>query len=131
MQNSLDKLAEDYYILWYPAGLPLKVGPHRESSDFPQGGDHILKEAAIMNVVKRRLDALWLNQTRTSSLPGAKADPYPPGMLIRLREPLQTPGKVLPPGDYVIRSPQGRADCTFAQIFNKDGTELVATIRSG
>ena len=84
-----------------------------------------------MNLVKRRLEALWLNQTRTSLSLGDNADPYPPGMLIRLREPLQIPGKVLPPGDYVLRSPQGRADCTLAQVFNKDQTEVVATIRFG
>lgn len=80
-----------------------------------------------MGLVKRRLNALWLRQTRTPFSPRAKADQYAPEMFVEVREPLPIPGTVLAPGKYVFRPPDRGTGCNLVQIFNEHKTELVAT----
>jgi hypothetical protein len=80
-----------------------------------------------MSPVKQRLNALWLRQTCIPFSPRAIPDQYSAKIFVKVREPLQIPGGVLPPGIYVFRPFDVGADCDLVQILNEDQTELIAT----
>jgi hypothetical protein len=50
--------------------------------------------------------------------------------LIKLTEPLDVGGTILPPGDYNIIVVSGRIDRNMLQVWNAEGTELLTTLLS-
>jgi len=80
-----------------------------------------------MGPVKKRLDALWLREARPPFAPLVSPNQNSSRMYVKVRAPLRIPAVVLPPGIYVLRPHGAGAECTIAQILNKDQTELIAT----
>ena len=83
-----------------------------------------------MGPVTRRLNALWLRQTRPPLPPLARPDRAAAKMYVKVIEPLKIGSRALPPGKYVLRPSDAGGDCDSAQILNEDQTELIAIISS-
>lgn len=60
--------------------------------------------------------------------PSARADEWNKRTTLTLSDTVQVPGKVLPPGDYVIKLLDSPSDRHIVQIFNADETQLQTTI---
>jgi len=82
-----------------------------------------------MGPVTRRLNALWLRETRLPLHPPARSDQLAAKMFVKVKEPLNIGRRALPPGIYVLRPSGAGEDPNSAQILNQDQTELLATIR--
>ncbi len=63
-----------------------------------------------------------------SFAPGARADEWNKRTTLTVKETIQVPGKVLAPGEYVVKLLESASDRHIVQIFNADGTELQTTI---
>jgi hypothetical protein len=61
-------------------------------------------------------------------LPSSKADEWNKKTIITINEPLAIPGKVLQPGTYVMKLLDSPAERHIVQIFNKDESQIEATI---
>jgi len=81
-----------------------------------------------MGPVTRRLNALWLRETRLPLHPPARSDQLAAKMFVKVKEPLRIGRSALPPGTYVLRLSDAGEHCNTAQILNEDQTELIATI---
>jgi hypothetical protein len=60
--------------------------------------------------------------------PSARADEWNKRTTLTITEPIEVPGAVLAPGDYVIKLLDSASDRHIVQIFNADETELQTTI---
>ncbi len=60
--------------------------------------------------------------------PSARADEWNKRTTLTVTEPIEVPGAVLAPGDYVIKLLDSPSDRHIVQIFNADETELQTTI---
>lgn len=60
--------------------------------------------------------------------PGARADQWNKRTTLTVHEAIQVPGKVLPPGEYVVKLLDSPSDRHIVQIFNADETQLQTTI---
>jgi hypothetical protein len=60
--------------------------------------------------------------------PRAKADEWNKKTFVTFNEPVEIPGRVLTPGTYVFKLLDSQADRDIVQIFNKDESQLYATI---
>jgi hypothetical protein len=60
--------------------------------------------------------------------PNVRADQWDKRTTLTVHEAIQVPGKVLEPGDYVIKLLSSPSDRHIVQIFNADETELQTTI---
>jgi len=60
--------------------------------------------------------------------PSARADEWNKRTTLTVQETIQVPGKVLPPGEYVVKLLDSPSDRHIVQIFNADETELQTTI---
>lgn len=60
--------------------------------------------------------------------PSARADNWDKLTKLTTHEAIQVPGKVLPPGNYVVKLLSSPSDRHIVQIFNEDQTELQTTI---
>lgn len=71
--------------------------------------------------------ALWL--LGTVLVPSVRADEYDKKTVITISQPFEIPGgKVLPAGTYTFKLMDSPADRHIVQIFNADGTQILATI---
>jgi hypothetical protein len=71
--------------------------------------------------------ALWL--LGTVLVPSVRADEYDKKTVITFSQPFEIPGgKVLPAGTYTFKLMDSPADRHIVQIFNADGTQILATI---
>jgi hypothetical protein len=60
--------------------------------------------------------------------PSARADEWNKRTTLTISDTIQVPGKVLPPGEYVIKLLDSPSDRHIVQIFNADETQLQTTI---
>jgi len=60
--------------------------------------------------------------------PSARADEWNKRTTLKISEPVQVPGKILAPGEYVIKLLSSPSDRHIVQIFNAAETELQTTI---
>jgi hypothetical protein len=58
----------------------------------------------------------------------ARADEWNKKTIMTINEPIQVPGKVLPPGKYVMRLLDSPSNRHIVQIYNGDETHLQATV---
>ena len=65
--------------------------------------------------------AFWL-------VPAAKADEWDKKTDVRFSAPVEIPGRVLPPGEYVFKLMDSQSNRNIVQVFNGDETHLWATI---
>lgn len=57
-----------------------------------------------------------------------RADQWDKATKITFKEPVQVPGKVLPPGTYFFKLLDSPAERHVVQIFNEDHTQLITTV---
>ena len=71
--------------------------------------------------------AMWLCLVMLAVLV-ARADEYNKKTVVTFNGPVEIPGKVLPAGTYVFKLFDSDSDRTIVQIWNKDETQLIATV---
>ncbi|MGC2528298.1 MAG: hypothetical protein WA639_11155 [Candidatus Acidiferrum sp.] len=59
---------------------------------------------------------------------GARADEWNKKTVVTFNQPVEIPGRVLPAGTYTFKLLDSAADRHIVQIFNADGTQIIATI---
>jgi hypothetical protein len=59
---------------------------------------------------------------------GARADTWNKKTVVTFNQPVEIPGRVLPAGTYMFRLLDSPSDRHIVQIFNADGTQIIATI---
>lgn len=47
---------------------------------------------------------------------------------VELNAPVEVPGTVLPPGQYIFKLADSQAERTIVQIFNQDQSQILATV---
>src|SRR5580704_18886072 len=65
---------------------------------------------------------------RAVALPGAKADSWSKKTVVTYSQPVEIPGKILPAGTYTFQLLDSLSDRHIVQIFNADGSQIIATI---
>jgi hypothetical protein len=58
----------------------------------------------------------------------AKADSVNQETTVELGAPVEVPGAVLPPGQYVFKLADSQASRNIVQIFNQDQSQILATV---
>ena len=71
--------------------------------------------------------AMWLCLVMLAVLV-ARADEYNKKTVVTFNGPVEIPGKVLPAGTYVFKLFDSDSDRNLVQIWNKDETQLIATV---
>jgi hypothetical protein len=61
-------------------------------------------------------------------LPSARADEWNKKTVISFSQPVEIPGQVLPAGTYTFKLADSLSDRHIVQIFNADGSQIIATI---
>jgi hypothetical protein len=61
-------------------------------------------------------------------LPGAKADTWSKKTVVTFSQPVEIPGKILPAGTYTFQLLDSLSDRHIVQVFNADGSQIIATI---
>src|SRR5277367_718641 len=62
------------------------------------------------------------------SAPGARADEWNKKTIMTFNQPVEIPGQILPAGTYTFKLLNSPSDRHIVQVFNADGTQLIATI---
>ena len=81
-----------------------------------------------MTTTFKRLAALGLVLLTTALTPLAKADEWNKKTVITTNNPIQIQGKVLGPGQYVLRLLDSPSDRNIVQIYDADETKLEMTV---
>ena len=61
-------------------------------------------------------------------LPSAQADTWNKKTVVTFNQPVEVPGQILPAGTYTFKLLDSPSDRHIVQIFNADGTQIIATI---
>jgi hypothetical protein len=61
-------------------------------------------------------------------LPGAQADTWSKKTVVTFSQPVEIPGKILPAGTYTFQLLDSLSDRHIVQVFNADGSQIIATI---
>ena len=59
---------------------------------------------------------------------GARADTWNKKTVVKFNQPVEIPGRILPAGTYTFKLLDSSSDRHIVQIFNEDGTQIIATI---
>src|SRR5580704_3502950 len=62
------------------------------------------------------------------ALPGAKADTWSKKTVVTFSQDVEIPGKILPAGTYTFQLLDSLSDRHIVQVFNADGSQIIATI---
>ena len=62
------------------------------------------------------------------SAPGARADEWNKKTVMTFNQPVEIPGQILPAGTYTFKLLNSPSDRHIVQVFNADGSQLIATI---
>jgi hypothetical protein len=81
-----------------------------------------------MKIVKTVLVVSALSLLAAMSAPGVRADEYNKKTVMTFNQPVEIPGQILPAGTYTFKLLDSRSDRHIVQVFNADGTKLIATI---
>lgn len=60
-------------------------------------------------------------------VPSAKADAWNQRTTVTINQPVEVPGTVLTPGTYTFKLWNSNAERQVVQVYNEDGTRLIAT----
>jgi len=63
-----------------------------------------------------------------TALPSARADTWNKKTVVTFSQAVEVPGRILPAGTYTFQLLDSQADRHIVQIFNADGTQIIATI---
>jgi hypothetical protein len=61
-------------------------------------------------------------------LPSAQADTWSKKTVVTFSQPVEIPGKILPAGTYTFQLLDSLSDRHIVQVFNADGSQIIATI---
>jgi hypothetical protein len=61
-------------------------------------------------------------------LPSAQADTWNKKTVVTFSQPVEIPGKILPAGTYTFQLLDSPSDRHIVQVFNADGSQIIATI---
>ncbi len=81
-----------------------------------------------MKIVKTILVGLALSLLGATFVPGARADEWNKKTVMTFDQAVEIPGQILPAGTYTLKLADSLSDRHIVQIFNADGTQIIATI---
>jgi Protein of unknown function (DUF2911) len=82
-----------------------------------------------MNLLRASLSLFAVTLLGATVLPsGAQADTWNKKTVITFSQPVEVPGKILPAGTYTFQLLDSLSDRHIVQIFNADGSQILATI---
>ncbi|MGD0427612.1 MAG: hypothetical protein ABSC10_12900 [Candidatus Acidiferrales bacterium] len=81
-----------------------------------------------MKIVNTVLVVALLALLGSVSAPGARADEWNKKTVMTFNQPVEIPGQILPAGTYTFKLLNSPSDRHIVQIFNADGTQLIATV---
>ncbi len=81
-----------------------------------------------MKIVNTVLVVAALSFVGAVSAPGAHADQWNKKTVMTFNQPVEIPGQILPAGTYTFKLLESPSDRHIVQVFNADGTQLIATI---
>src|ERR1700675_3613311 len=79
-------------------------------------------------MMKTAAIALAMTVLGFASAGSARADDYNKETILTFSQPFEIPGMALPAGIYMFKLADSLADRHLVQIFNEDGTKLLATV---
>jgi hypothetical protein len=86
------------------------------------------QEKILMKIVNTVLVVAALSFVGAVSAPGARADQYNKKTVMTFNQAVEIPGQILPAGTYTFKLLDSRSDRHIVQVFNADGTQLIATM---
>ncbi len=81
-----------------------------------------------MNIAKTIFVVLALVLLGATLAPGARADQWNKQTVMTFSQPVEIPGQVLPAGTYTFKLLDSPSDRHIVQVFNADGTQIIATV---
>lgn len=81
-----------------------------------------------MKIVKVVLVVFVLSLLGATLTPGARADEWNKKTVMTFSQPVEIPGQILPAGTYTFQLANSLADRHIVQIFNADGSKIIATV---
>jgi hypothetical protein len=81
-----------------------------------------------MKILRAVFSLLAVALVSAGLLPSARADQWNKKTVMTFSQPVEVPGQVLPAGTYTFKLADSLSDRHIVQIFNADGTQIIATI---
>jgi hypothetical protein len=81
-----------------------------------------------MNPFKALLSFVGVALLCATVLPSAQADTWNKKTIVTFSQDVEVPGKILPAGTYTFQLLDSNSDRHIVQIFNADGSQIIATI---
>jgi hypothetical protein len=81
-----------------------------------------------MKIMKTVLVLSVLLLLGATLIPGARADQYNKKTVMTFDQPVEIPGQVLPAGTYTFKLADSPSDRHIVQVWNADGTHIIATV---
>jgi hypothetical protein len=81
-----------------------------------------------MKILRAVFSLLAVTLVGAGLLPSARADEWNKKTVLTFSQPVEVPGQVLPAGTYTFKLADSLSDRHIVQIFNADGTQIIATI---
>jgi LPXTG-motif cell wall-anchored protein len=81
-----------------------------------------------MNPFKALLSLFAVAVLCATVLPSAQADTWNKKTIVTFSQDVEVPGKILPAGTYTFQLLDSNSDRHIVQIFNADGSQIIATI---
>jgi hypothetical protein len=89
---------------------------------------HPFKEEIRMKPFKALFSLFAVTVLGAAVLPGAHADTWSKKTVVTFSQAVEVPGKILPAGTYTFQLLDSYSDRHIVQIFNADGSQIIATI---
>jgi hypothetical protein len=81
-----------------------------------------------MKIARALLALLTITLFGAVLIPGVRADDWNKKTVFTFNQPIEIPGQVLPAGTYTFKLADSLSDRHIVQIFNADGSQIIATI---
>jgi len=81
-----------------------------------------------MNPLRTLLSLFAVTLLAATVLPSAQADTWNKKTVVTFSQAVEVPGKILPAGTYTFQLLDSQSDRHIVQIFNADGSQIIATI---
>ncbi len=81
-----------------------------------------------MNPLRTLLSLFAVTLLGATVLPSAQADTWNKKTVVTFSQAVEVPGKILPAGTYTFQLLDSQSDRHIVQIFNADGSQIIATI---
>ena len=81
-----------------------------------------------MNPLRTLLSLFAVTLLGATVLPSAQADTWNKKTVVTFSQAVEIPGKILPAGTYTFQLLDSQSDRHIVQVFNADGSQIIATI---